>query len=80
MIKYVAALLLATSVGGYMVKVGVQHNTMQVFCVDPVSSECDFDYLYALFIFACWFVPFFILCVLVFLFLSCVKGMIKRLI
>jgi hypothetical protein len=67
------AFVLAAAIGLYMVYVGVQHNTMQVFCVNPVSNDCEFDYLYALFVFAQWFIPFFIIFVLVFLVVSWVR-------
>jgi hypothetical protein len=61
-----------------MVKVGVQHNTMQVFCVNPVSNDCQFDYFYAFFVFVSWFIPFFVFFVVVFWFISWVKGVIGR--
>jgi hypothetical protein len=65
--------VLAAAIGLYMVYAGVQHNTMQVFCVNSVSNDCEFDYLYAFFVFAQWFIPLFIIFFLVFLVVSWVR-------
>jgi len=37
---------------------GIDHNPMDVFCIN--SSACSFDYGYAVFIWLSWFIPFFV--------------------
>jgi hypothetical protein len=71
--RCLVAFFLAAAIGLYMVYVGVQHNTMQVFCVNPVLNDCEFDYLYAFFVFGQLFIPFFIIFLLVFLVVSWIR-------
>jgi hypothetical protein len=40
--------------------VGIQHNAMGEFCKNDSLDPCDFDYFYALGIWASWFATIFI--------------------
>jgi hypothetical protein len=37
--------------------IAIDHNTMEVFCIDSGHQECQFDFRYAAFIWLGWFLP-----------------------
>jgi hypothetical protein len=49
--------LISVSVASFALYAGITHNPMDVFCIIRVT--CDFNYIYAAFIWFSWFIPVF---------------------
>jgi len=52
-------LIVSTSVASVALYAGIDHNPMDIFCINSVT--CSFDYGYAAYIWFSWFIPVFII-------------------
>ena len=43
----ISSILFSALVSSYILWIGVQHDSMREFCIDPDAIECELDYLYA---------------------------------
>ncbi len=56
----ILAVTVSIIIASMVLFIAIEHNTMEVFCKDIDTSECRFDYFYAIFIWLTWFTPTFV--------------------
>ncbi len=53
--------IIACIISGYILYIGLKHNAMGEFCIDPSAQSCEIDYFYTLGIFTSWFLVIMVL-------------------
>ncbi|WP_353496322.1 hypothetical protein [Vibrio sp. CB1-14] len=54
------SVIVSIIIASMVLSIAIEHNTMEVFCKEIDTSECSFDYFYAIFIWLTWFIPTFV--------------------